>query len=82
MDPEIGFYVWQEEGQLDGRSRALWVEEAMIRHLTAGQLVEVLNQEGVAEDIRVSFKVRIEERGAEYRVSPVPRRSGEYRKQE
>jgi len=83
MDPEIGFYVWQENDQhRDGKSRALWVEEAMVRRLTAGQLVEVLNQEGVAEDIRASFRVRIEERGAEYRVSPVPRRSGEHRKQE
>jgi hypothetical protein len=80
-DPETGFYVWQEE-HLDGKSHALWVSEYLVRHLTPEQLVEVLNREGVVEDIRASFKVRIEERGAEYRVSPVPRRSGEYRKQD
>ena len=82
MDPENGFYVWQEDVQLDGKSHALWVDEAMVRHLTAEELVQVLNREGVAEDIRISFKVRIEERGAEYRVSPVPRKSGEFRKQD
>jgi len=42
----------------------------------------VLNSEGMAEEIRISFKVRIEERGDGYRVSIVPRRSGESRRQE
>lgn len=79
-EPEMGFYVWEEETPA-GRSHALWVEEAMVRHLTPEQLVDVLDREGVAEDIRINFKVRIEERGAEYRVSVVPRRSGEFRKQ-
>ena len=82
-DPETGFYVWQEDApHLDGKSHALWVAEYMVRRLTAQELVEVLNRENVVEDIRASFKVRIEERGAEYRVSPVPRRSGEFRKQD
>ena len=67
---------------MEGRYHALWVAEPMVRRLTPEQLVEVLNRENVVEDIRVSFKVRIEERGAEYRVSPVPRRSGEFRKLE
>jgi hypothetical protein len=53
-----------------------------LRDLSAEQLVGVLNREGVAEEIRISFKVRIEERGNEYRVSVVPRRSGESRRQE
>jgi hypothetical protein len=52
----------------------------MIRHLGPRELVAVLDREQVAEAIRVSFKVRIEERGAEYRVSVVPRRSGEIRR--
>jgi hypothetical protein len=81
-DPERGFHVWQEDEPAIGRSHALWVDEFMVRHLSAEELVKVLNQEGVVEDIRVSFRVRIEERGAEYRVSPVPRRSGESRRQE
>ena len=90
MDQEAGFYVWQEQDraarQEDDRaarrSHALWVSEAMVRHLSAGQLVEVLNKEEMAQEIRISLKVRIEERGDEYRVSVVPRRSGEWPKQE
>jgi hypothetical protein len=78
-DPESGFYVWQEETPV-GRSHALWIAETMVRHLTPEQLVDVLHGEGIAEDIRINFKVRIEERGAEYRVSVVPRKSGEYRR--
>jgi hypothetical protein len=81
IDPEVGFFVWQDEPTI-GRSHALWVAEAMVRHLSAEELVSVLDGLGVAEDIRISFKVRIQERGAEYRVSPVPRRSGESRQQE
>ena len=87
---QAGFYVWQEQDraarQEDDRaarrSHALWVSEAMVRHLSAGQLVEVLNKEEMAQEIRISLKVRIEERGDEYRVSVVPRRSGEWPKQE
>lgn len=82
MDPETEFHVWQEEEPQRGRSHALWIAESMVRHLSAEELVTVLNRERVAEDIRISFKVRIEERGAEYRVSVVPRRSGESRRQE
>jgi hypothetical protein len=79
MEPEAGFYVWQEDQPAAGRSHALWIAEAMVRHLSAEQLVRVLNNEEVAEEIRINFKVRIEERGAEYRVSTVPRRSGGWR---
>lgn len=81
-EPELGFYVWQEDTPSNGRSHALWVSEPMVRRLTPEQLVEVLNREGIAEDIRINFRVRIEERGAEYRVSVVPRKSGEFRKQD
>jgi hypothetical protein len=82
MDPEAGFHVWQEDEPAIGKSHALWVAETMVRNLTSEELVRVLNSEGVAEDLRISFKVRIEERGNEYRVSIVPRRSGESRRQE
>ncbi|HEX7335992.1 MAG TPA: hypothetical protein VF252_02195 [Gemmatimonadales bacterium] len=80
-EPESGFHVWQDEPAV-GRPHALWIAESMVRHLSAGQLVEVLRSEGVAEEIRINFKVRIEERGAEYRISPVPRSSGEQRRME
>jgi hypothetical protein len=79
-DPDGRFYVWQEESTSLGRSHALWIDEAMIEHLAANALVDVLNREQVAQAIRISFKVRIDERGAEYRVSVVPRRSGEIRR--
>lgn len=82
MDSEAGFHVWQENGQSVGRSRALWVSEFMIRHLSAKQLVEVLDSEEMAEELRINFKVRIHERGDGYRVSVVPRCSGEWKKQE
>jgi hypothetical protein len=80
-EPELGFYVWEETPSI-GRSHALWISEPMVRNLTPDELVGVLNREGVAEDIRINFKVRIEERGAEYRVSVVPRKSGEFRRQD
>ncbi len=79
-DPNMGFYVWQEEVSSMGKVHALWLDEAMIRHLKAKQLVQVLERESVAEEIRISYKVRIEERGAGYRVSVVPRKSGEFRR--
>ncbi len=75
-DPNMGFYVWQEEVPSMGRVHALWVDEAMVRHLKPKELVQVLERESVAEEIRISYKVRIEERGNGYRVSVVPRRSG------
>lgn len=81
-DPDMGFYIWQEKEPPIGRSHALWIDESMVRRLSAGQLVQVLDSEAVAEEIRINFKVRIQERGAEYRVSTVPRRSGEQRRQE
>ena len=81
-DPDLVFYIWQEEEPSTGRSHALWIDEAMLEDLTPEQLVEVLDREGVAQDIRINFKVRIQERGAEYRVSVVPRRSGEQRRVE
>jgi hypothetical protein len=82
MDPEIGFHVWQEDEPTAGRSHALWVAESMVRHLSAEQLVNVLDSEGMAEELRFSFKVRIQERGDGYRVSIVSRRSGGWGKQE
>jgi hypothetical protein len=82
MDPDTEFCVWQEDEPTIGRSHALWVAESMLRDLSAEQLVEVLSSEGMAEEIRINFRVRIEERGDEYRVSVVPRRSGESRRLE
>lgn len=81
-DLEAGFHVWQEEEPTGDRSHALWVSEAMVRHLSAERLVQVLNSEDMADEMRISYKIRIEERGDEYRVSVVPRRSGEWRRQE
>ena len=82
MDPEAGYHVWQEDKPTGDRSHALWVAESMVRHLSAEQLVEVLSSEDMAEEIRISFKVRIQERGDGYRVSVVPRRSGEWKREE
>jgi enolase-phosphatase E1 len=81
-DPNMGFYVWQEEAPSMGKAHALWVDEAIIRHLKPDELIEVLKREAVPEEIRISYQVRIEERGADYRVSVVPRRSGEFRRME
>jgi hypothetical protein len=82
MEPEAGFFIWQEHTPQQGRAHALWVSETMIRRLKPVQLVDVLIQQHVAEEIRVSLQIRIEERGAEYRVSVVPRISGEFKAQE
>ncbi len=81
-DPNMGFYVWQEEPRSMGKGHALWLDEAMIRHLKPEELIQVLEREAVAEAIRISYKVRIEERGADYRVSVVPRKSGEFKRTE
>jgi hypothetical protein len=81
-DPDAAFYVWQEDVFRVGRPHALWVEEPVIGHLPPDELIRVLDREGVAEEIRINFRVRIQQRGAEYRVSPVPRRSGEQKRQE
>ena len=82
IDPELGFHVWQEDEPAIGRSHALWVAESMPRHLSAEELVSVLDSESVALQIRINFKVRIQERGDGYRVSTVPRLSGESRRQD
>jgi hypothetical protein len=79
-DPESGFYVWQEDEPRVGRSHAVWIAESMVRDLSAEDLVAVLEEEGMAEEIRISYKVRIEERGDGYRVSVVPRPSGEMKR--
>lgn len=78
MDPEVGFHVWQEQGRTSGTAHALWVSDSMIRHLPPEQLVSVLEREEMAQEIRISLRVRIEERGSEYRIAVVPRRSGEW----
>jgi hypothetical protein len=82
QDPDLVFYIWQEDEPSVGRSHALWIDESMLADLSPEQLVEVLDREGVAQEIRINFKVRIQERGAEYRISVVPRRSGEQRRVE
>lgn len=82
MDPDGGFHVWQEDEPVAGRTHALWVSESIVRHLSADQLVKVLDSEDMAEEMRISFKVRIQERGDGYRVSVVPRASGGWLKQE
>jgi hypothetical protein len=82
MDPEAGFHVWQETEPTAGKSHALWIAESMVQNLSAEQLVNVLDSEGMADEIRISLKMRIQERGNGYRVSIVSRRSGEWRRQE
>jgi hypothetical protein len=79
---EAAFYVWQEEEPTAGRSHALWVSDSMVRHLSAEQLVKALESEDMAEAIRISFKIRIQERGDGYRTSIVPRGSGAWKKPE
>jgi hypothetical protein len=82
MDPEAGFHVWEEDEPPIGRSRALWIAASMTENLAAEELIKVLDREAVAEDLEISYKIRIEERGDGYRVSIVPRRSGEQRRLE
>jgi hypothetical protein len=82
IDAEVGFHVWQESGGLARISRALWISQGMVRNLKPEQLIGVLDKEEMAQEIRISLKVRIEERGSEYRISVVPRRSGEWPRQE
>jgi hypothetical protein len=80
IDPESEFYVWQEDEPRVGRSHAVWIAESMVRDLSAEDLVAVLEDQGMADEIRISYKVRIEERGDGYRVSVVPRPSGEMKR--
>jgi hypothetical protein len=81
-DPDTGFHVWEEDEPVVGRSHALWIADSITGRLSPQELVGVLDAEGVAEEVRISYKIRVQERGAEYRVSPVPRRSGETRRQD
>ena len=81
-EPEGGFYVWREDGGKEVNSHTLWVAETMVSKLGPQELIAVFKRERLAEDLRISFRIRIEERGTEYRVSLVPRRSGEFRVQE
>jgi hypothetical protein len=82
LDPDGGFHIWQETARTTGGVHALWISEPIIKRLPAPQLIEVLNGEDVANEIRISTKIRIQERGAEYRVSVVSRASGEWKKLE
>jgi hypothetical protein len=54
----------------------------MVRRLSAQQLIEVLDREEMDQEIRISVRMRIEERGSEYRVSVVSRRSGEWKQEQ
>ena len=81
MEPEGGFHVWQETGKSPGTSHALWVSESMVRRLPAEQLIQVLDSEEMDQEIRISLRMRIEERGSEYRISVVSRRSGEWKQE-
>ena len=48
----------------------------------AEQLIEVLDSEEMDQEIRISLRMRIEERGSEYRISVVSRRSGEWKQEQ
>jgi hypothetical protein len=82
MEPESGFHVWQETGKSPGTSHALWVSESMIRNRSADQLIQVLDREEMDQELRISLRMRIEERGSEYRISVVSRRSGEWKQEQ
>lgn len=81
VEPESGFHVWDETGKSPGTSHALWVSDSMVRRLSAEQLIEVLDSLEMDQEIRISVRMRIEERGSEYRISVVSRRSGEWKQQ-
>ena len=81
IEPESGFHVWQETGRPAGTSHALWISESMVKHLSAKQLIGVLDSEEMDQEIRISIRMRIEQRGSEYRVSVVSRRSGEWKQE-
>jgi len=82
LDPDGGFHTWQEEQPRAGGTHALWISESMVRRLSAEQLLAALNSEDVGNEIRISIKIRIEERGDGYRVSIVSRNSGEWKRAE
>lgn len=81
-EPESGFHVWQEIGRSPGTSHALWISESMVRKLSADQLIQALDSLEMDQEIRISMRMRIEERGSEYRISVVSRRSGEWKQQQ
>ncbi len=80
LDPDGGFHIWQEPVPTTGGNHAIWISESMVRRLPPGRVVEALNGEDVADEIRISIKVRIQERGDGYRVSAVSRSSGEWKR--
>ena len=82
VEMEVAFHVWQEHKPTAGGSHALWVSQSMVRHLSAERLVKVLDSEDMGEEIRISLKVSIQERGNEYRVLVISRHSGEWPRQE
>jgi hypothetical protein len=82
VEPESGFHTWQEIGKTPGTSHALWVSESIVRRLSADQLIEVLDSLEMDQEIRISLRMRIEERGSEYRISVVSRRSGEWKQEQ
>jgi hypothetical protein len=82
MESEMGYHVWQETGKSPGTAHALWVSDPMIRRLSAEQLIGVLDQEEMDQELRISLRMKIEERGSEYRISVVSRRSGEWKQQQ
>jgi hypothetical protein len=81
-EPESGFHVWQETGKSHGTAHALWVSDSMVRRLSPEQLIEVLDNEEMDQEIRISLRMRIEERGSEYRISVVSRKSGEWKQEQ
>jgi hypothetical protein len=81
-ESEIGFHAWQETDKSPGTAHALWVSDSMIRRLSAEQLIAVLEKEEMDQEIRISLRMKIEERGSEYRISVVSRRSGEWKQQQ
>ena len=82
METEGGFHVWQETGKSPGTAHALWVSESMVRNLSADKLIEVLDGQEMDQELRISLRMRIEERGSEYRISVVSRRSGEWKQEQ
>jgi len=82
MEIEGGFHVWQETGKSPGTAHALWVSEAMVRRLSPEELMEILDRLEMDQELRISLRMRIEERGSEHRISVVSRRSGEWKQEQ
>ncbi len=81
-EAEGGFHVWQETGKSPGTSHALWISESMVRRFSADELIGVLDSLEMDQELRISTRMRIEERGSEYRISVVSRRSGEWKQEQ